>query len=118
MVYAVAHRGIRLLHELGMEYRSAECTSEKRERLDARSSSTSSRSSISMLHSSLRREVGATFALSTQTELVTTFPDATHDLRNPLAMRVTLDNAGTAHQVGLIPDLIFGLGFRDGSRCF
>jgi hypothetical protein len=38
---------------------------------------------------------------------------------NPLAWRVNVSANGKSEEVGLIPDLIFGLRFADGSRrCF
>lgn len=40
-------------------------------------------------------------------------------MRNALAMRVGVSHNGMAQEVGLVPDLIFGLRFSDGSRrCF
>jgi hypothetical protein len=52
-------------------------------------------------------------------ELISVFPEQTRSMRNPLALRVSVSHDGNVHEVGLIPDLIFGIGFPDGSRrCF
>lgn len=52
-------------------------------------------------------------------EIVAAFPEKTRKLRNPMSMHVTLSHQGTSHEIGIVPDLVFGLGFPDGSRrCF
>jgi hypothetical protein len=52
-------------------------------------------------------------------ELISVFPEQTRSMRNPLALRVSVSREGNVHEFGLIPDLIFGIGFPDGSRrCF
>lgn len=52
-------------------------------------------------------------------ELVTRFPGPQADSRDPFALRVKLLEGGVAHDIGLVPDLAFGLRFPDGSRrCF
>lgn len=52
-------------------------------------------------------------------ELIAAFPDQTFITRNPCALRVSLSHQGIRHDVGLVPDLVFGLLFSDGSRrCF
>jgi hypothetical protein len=52
-------------------------------------------------------------------ELIAAFPEATRAMRNPLALRVSVVHNEKTLEVGLIPDLIFGLTFPDGSRrCF
>ena len=49
-------------------------------------------------------------------ELITTFPEQTRKLRNPLAMRVSIAHNENTYDIGFIPDLVFGLKFPDGSR--
>jgi hypothetical protein len=49
-------------------------------------------------------------------EMVATFPDQTSTERNPFALRVSLSDRGTMYEIAVIPDLIFGLLFADGSR--
>jgi hypothetical protein len=52
-------------------------------------------------------------------EIVASFPDQSFAERNPFAMRVRLSHQGIAHEVAVIPDLVFGVRFADGSRrCF
>jgi hypothetical protein len=52
-------------------------------------------------------------------EMVATFPDQSFSERNPFALRVTLSDHGTMHEVAVVPDLVFGLRLADGSRhCF
>src|SRR5207302_608339 len=52
-------------------------------------------------------------------ELVATFSLGTRGSRNPLSLRISVSTNGSALEIGLIPDLIFGLEFPDGSRrCF
>ena len=47
------------------------------------------------------------------------FPEQARAAPNPLRMPVKLSRKGTMHEIGLVPDLVFGLQFADGSRrCF
>src|SRR5262249_4875051 len=47
------------------------------------------------------------------------FPDQQRQARNPLALRLQVAQNGTIDHVGIVPDLVFGLRFPDGSRrCF
>ena len=49
-------------------------------------------------------------------ELVATFPDQRVAARNPFTLRTTLSHRGVMHEIGLVPDLVFGLTLADGSR--
>ena len=52
-------------------------------------------------------------------ELVAAFPVPPMASRDPFALRVKLTEGGAVHEIGLVPDLAFGLRFPDGSRrCF
>lgn len=52
-------------------------------------------------------------------ELKSEFPEQARGMRNPLAIRVGVSHNGKAQEIGLVPDLIFGIRFSDGSRrCF
>jgi hypothetical protein len=52
-------------------------------------------------------------------ELIAAFPEHTRIMRNPVLMRVCVSHNGDSQEVGVIPDVIFGIAFRDGSRrCF
>lgn len=63
----------------------------------------------------MRRDIG----LIQSDELISAFPEQTRRMRNPLAMRVGVFHNGKTHEVGVMPDLIFGIRFADNSRrCF
>src|SRR5262249_7893561 len=50
---------------------------------------------------------------------IAAFPEQTRAMRNPLALRVSVVHNEKTLEIGLIPDLVFGLMFPDGSRrCF
>jgi DNA-binding Lrp family transcriptional regulator len=52
-------------------------------------------------------------------ELIADFPEQSRSASNPLALRVNVSHQGAMHEIGLVPDLAFGLRFSDGSRrCF
>jgi hypothetical protein len=52
-------------------------------------------------------------------EIIASFPEQIRVARNPLSLRVSVPHEGTMHEIGLVPDLVFGLRFHDGSRrCF
>jgi DNA-binding Lrp family transcriptional regulator len=52
-------------------------------------------------------------------ELSATFPEQTRSMRNPLALHVSVSHKEKTYDIGLIPDLVFGLMFPNGSRrCF
>jgi hypothetical protein len=54
-----------------------------------------------------------------QDELIAGFPEMTRNRRSPLTLHGRLIDNGVAHDVGVAPDLAFGLAFADGSRrCF
>ena len=49
-------------------------------------------------------------------DIIAAFPEQTRAARNPLSLRVKLSHQGAVHEIGLVPDLVFGLQFADGSR--
>jgi hypothetical protein len=52
-------------------------------------------------------------------ELVAAFPDQVFSSANPFALQTRVNHQGTILNVGIVPDLVFGLRFADGSRrCF
>lgn len=52
-------------------------------------------------------------------DIVAEFPASTRAARNPLLLRAKLSHQGTVREVGIVPDLAFGLRYPDGSRrCF
>lgn len=119
MVYALADLGARLLRERDhIEFANVELSRRNREagrpfiehQLEivdfqvALEQAVRKRSDIALIHSD---------------ELISAFPEQTRSMRNPLAMRVGVLHNGKTQEIGLIPDLIFGIRFPDGSRrCF
>jgi DNA-binding Lrp family transcriptional regulator len=52
-------------------------------------------------------------------ELVAKFADQSINPRSPFALQARLTRDGLVHDIGVVPDLAFGLAFRDGTRrCF
>ncbi|MCC0062014.1 MAG: replication-relaxation family protein [Rhodobiaceae bacterium] len=52
-------------------------------------------------------------------ELIAEFPDQRIPDGNPFKLNVQVSSKGSLHDVGIVPDLVFGLRFPDGSkRCF
>jgi hypothetical protein len=52
-------------------------------------------------------------------EIIAALPDQTFAARNPFTLKVKVSHKGALHEMGLVPDLVFGLMFADGSRpCF
>ena len=52
-------------------------------------------------------------------ELAAQCPIQTVDKKAPFALRVQLSQNGIAHDIGVVPDLVFGVRYSDGSRrCF
>src|SRR6185312_15940111 len=46
-------------------------------------------------------------------------PATTREARNPFLLRAKLSDHGWTREIGVVPDLVFGLKFADGSRrCF
>ena len=49
-------------------------------------------------------------------EFVAAFPDQRVAARNPFTLHVTLSHRGVNHEMGLVPDFVFGLTLADSSR--
>ena len=49
-------------------------------------------------------------------DVIADFPEQTRAARNPLSLRVSLTHRGVVHDIGLVPDFVFGLQFSDGTR--
>lgn len=49
-------------------------------------------------------------------ELIAAFPDQSFSEGNPFALRANLSHRGTMMPIAVVPDLVFGLQFADGSR--
>lgn len=119
MVYALANRGARLLAEhdglflVGSDWSRSNETAgrpfieHQLEIMDfyvALQVATRGRKDVALIHPD---------------ELVVDFPTPPTAPRNPFAVRVQLSDGGAVRDIGLVPDLAFGLRFSDGSRrCF
>jgi hypothetical protein len=119
MVYALADRGARLLIERdGIDFANVEWSRKNREAgrpfiahqleiMDfyvALQLAVRHRSDVRLIHAE---------------EMVSSFPDHSFAERNPFALRTKVHHCGRIHDIGIIPDLVFGLTFGDGSRrCF
>ena len=119
MVYALADRGARLLIERdGVDFANVEWSRKNREagrpfidhQLEIMDFF------VSLQCATQRRD---DMRLIHPDEMVAAFPDQSFSERNPFALRVRISQRGTIHDIGLVPDLVFGLRFLDGSRhCF
>lgn len=119
MVYALADRGTRLLVERdGSKFSNLE---------RSRNNSKAGRPFIEHQLEIMDFFVGVQIAakrcnditvLHTD-ELVTSFPDQSFSASNPFRLQTRAHYAGAPVGIGLVPDLVFGLRFHDGSRrCF
>jgi len=119
MVYALADQGAQLLVEhFGLELAEREFS---RKNNEAGRPFIEHQLEVMDFYVSLQVAVhGRTdIRILTAEELVAGFPQETRARRNPLSMRVTISRDEKSLEVGLVPDLIFGIGFPDGSRrCF
>lgn len=119
MVYALADRGARLLVERhGAAFSNLEWSRKNRE---ARRPFIEHQLEIMDFYVGLqvaaarRHDVRIIHA----NEIVAAFPDQSFSAANPFALQTRINHHGTMLNVGIVPDLVFGLGFRDGSRrCF
>jgi hypothetical protein len=119
MVYALADRGARLLIERsGLSFSNLEWSRKNRQ---------AGRPFIEHQLEIMDFYVGLQLAARDRTdvgiihpdELVAMFPDQNFSASNPFALQTRVNHHGTMINVGLVPDLVFGLRFNDGSRrCF
>jgi hypothetical protein len=118
MVYALADRGARLLAERGEPIETADHTRKNRE---------AGRPFIEHQLAVMDFYVSLQLALRMRpdpvllhpADLIAAFPQPPMAGRHPFALQARLTQAGTAHDVTVIPDLAFGIRFEDGSRrCF
>jgi hypothetical protein len=115
-VYALADRGARLLIECdGIEFANVAWSRKNRkagrpfiehqlEMMDfyvGLECATRNRADVHLIHPD---------------QMVATFPDKRAAGRNPFTLRVALSHRGAMHEIGLVPDLVFGLRLADGSH--
>jgi DNA-binding Lrp family transcriptional regulator len=119
MVYALADRGARLLIERdGIDFANVEWSRKNRQ---AGRPFIEHQLEIVDFYVALQRAVArrGNLRLIHPDEIVASFPDQSFSERNPFALRVKISHQGVTHEIGLVPDLVFGLTFADGSRrCF
>lgn len=118
-IYALADRGARLLIERdGVNFSNVEWSRKNRE-----AGRPFIEHQIEIMDFYVSLQVAAAqrsdLRLTHPDEMVASFPDQSITARNPFALSVRLTHQGAIHEVGLVPDLVFGLKFADGSRrCF
>jgi DNA-binding Lrp family transcriptional regulator len=116
MVYALADRGARLLIERdGVDFANVEWSRKNRR---------AGRPFIDhqleimdfyvVLQCAMRDR--ADVRLIHPDELVAAFPDQSFNTSSPFTMRVRVAHKGVQHEIGVVPDLVFGLRYPDGSR--
>jgi hypothetical protein len=119
MAYALADRGARLLIERdGIDFANVEWSRKNRH---AGRPFIEHQLEIVDFYVALQRAVSQRrdVRLIHPDEIVAAFPDQSFSERNPFMLRVKISHQGIIHEIGLIPDLVFGLKFADGSRrCF
>jgi DNA-binding Lrp family transcriptional regulator len=119
MAYALADRGARLLIERdGIDFANVEWSRKNR---SAGRPFIEHQLEVMDFYVSLQRAVTARpdVRLIHPDELTASFPDQSFSPHNPFALRVKISHQGVAHEIGIVPDLAFGLLFADGSRrCF
>jgi hypothetical protein len=119
MVYALADRGARLMiARYGIEFANVEWSRKNREagrpfiehQLEivdfqvALDRATRHRNDVRLIHAD---------------EIVQDMPEQPRSGRRPFALRVKLSHQGTQHEIGVVPDFVFGFRFLDNSkRCF
>jgi len=115
-VYALADRGARLLIECdGIEFANVEWTRKNR-----RAGRPFIEHQLEIMDFYVALQCAARVRDGVQlvhpNQMAATFPDQRVTARNPFALRVALSHRGVMHEIGLVPDLVFGLTLADGSR--
>lgn len=119
MAYALAQRGAEMLEEFGI------CKGARSEwsRKNGGAGRPFIEHQLEIVEFQVALERGvcnrSDIRLISSDELIAAFPRETRSKPNPLSLRVAISHEGKSQEISVIPDLIFGLGFRDGSRrCF
>jgi len=116
MVYALADRGARLLIQRdGVEFANVEWSRKTRE---AGRPFIEHQLEIVDFSVALQLATGARHDVQCihPNDIIAGFPEQTRAARNPVSLLVKLSHQGAVHEIGLVPDLVFGLQFPDGSR--
>ncbi len=116
MIYALADRGARLLRERdGIRFANAEWSRNNRR---AGRPFIEHQIEIVDFQVALQRAVRnhAGVRLISPTEITAASRRPTQASRTPFALRAKLAHRGVAHEVSVVPDIVFGLELPDGSR--
>ncbi len=119
IVYALADRGARLLIERdGIEFANVEWSRKNRR---AGRPFIEHQLQVIDFQVALRRatRARADVQLIDADEIAASMPERPRRSRNPFAMKAKVSHQGVLREIGIVPDLVFGLRFADGSRrCF
>jgi DNA-binding Lrp family transcriptional regulator len=119
MIYALADRGARLLMERdGVSFTNVEWSRKNRE---AGRPFIEHQIEIADFQVALQRAVRerGDVRLLYANDILATAPLTTREARNPFLLRANVSKQGWKREIGVVPDLVFGLKFTDGSRrCF
>jgi hypothetical protein len=114
MVYALADRGVRLLRERnGADFRTIEWS---RKNHDASRPFIEHQIEIVNFHIALQRAARdrGDVRLVHPEEIVDASPGPTLRSHNPFSLRVRVSHKGVMRDIGVVPDLVFGLDLADG----
>lgn len=118
MVYALGDLGIQFLAERGMEFANLEWSRKNRE---AGRPFIQHQLEVVDFQVALERFTRgrSDVRLINPEAIVASSPEHTRRKRNPFALRAAISQSQRAHDLAVVPDLVFGLMFPDGSRrCF
>jgi hypothetical protein len=119
IIYALADRGARLLRERdGASFANLEWSRKNRE---AGRPFIEHQIEIADFQVALRRAVRERedIELLHPSDILAASPACTQNSRNPFLLRAQISHRGRTQEIGVVPDLVFGLRFADGSRrCF
>jgi hypothetical protein len=119
IVYALADRGVRLLRERdGLSFANLEWSRKNRE---AGRPFIEHQIEIAEFQVALARAVRerGDVQLLHPSDIIAAAPAATREVRNPFLIRAKVSHQGWTREIGVVPDLVFGLRFSDASRrCF
>jgi hypothetical protein len=119
LIYALADRGARLLSDRdGASFANPEWS---RKNSEAGRPFIEHQIEIADFQVALHRAVRARgdIQLLRPSDILAGAPVATREARNPFLLRAKLSQQGWTREIGVVPDLVFGLKFSDGSRrCF
>ncbi|HEV2878454.1 MAG TPA: replication-relaxation family protein [Candidatus Eremiobacteraceae bacterium] len=119
IVYALADRGVRLLRERdGLSFANPEWSRKNREAGRPFIEHQIEIAEFQVALERAARERGDVQLLH-QSDILAVAPAPTREARNPFLVRAKISHQGLTREIGVVPDLVFGFRFADGSRrCF